>query len=82
MTKQRERRKQRRKKLLRIRLAPEYFDRFDRIAEAFMGRLPRGGYVTRIDAARAVINVGLDTMERELGLPAVTSAPEQKANDN
>ncbi len=70
--------RKRRKRLLRVRLAQEYFDRFDRIAKAFVRRLPPGGHVTRIDAARAVINVGLDAMDRELGLPAQTTEGDDK----
>ena len=64
---------ERKRVLLEVYVDPECLPRFDRIARAFEKRLPQGALLTRSDGARAAINVGLDAIERDLGLIADTN---------
>jgi len=64
---------ERKRVLLEVYVDPECLPRFDRIARAFVKRLPQGALLTRSDGARAAINVGLDAIERDLGLIADTN---------
>jgi hypothetical protein len=61
--------------LLEVYVDPECLPRFDRIARAFEKKLPAGAALTRGDGARAAINVGLDTIERDLGITWESKEP-------
>ena len=57
------------------RVTPATLERLDRIADAIAQQTP-GLEATRSDAARAAIEVGLEPLEKRLGL--VTAAPDPK----
>lgn len=61
------RRKRRRRVLFPVYVDPAYLPRLDRIVNAYRARFP-GARLTRADAGRAAIHVGLEAIERELGL--------------
>ena len=69
----RKRKRERARVLFEMHIDPDLPHRVDRIAEAFEERLPRGARITRADAARAAFNVGVESIERELGLIADTT---------
>jgi hypothetical protein len=63
--------------LFRVRIERTCLVRFDRIAEAYNATRPPGASLKRSDGARAAIAIGLETVERMLGLePWVTPAAE------
>jgi hypothetical protein len=53
-------------------------DRIDKVAETFKGRLPGSLGIARSDAGRAVVTVGLETMEGLLGLCANQPSVEKR----
>jgi hypothetical protein len=63
----RRKRKRKRKVLFSVYVDPACLPRLDRIAEAYRARVP-GARIGRAAAGRAAIYVGLDAIERELGL--------------
>jgi hypothetical protein len=75
MTARKRRRRRKRKRegarvVFEIYVDADLPDRFERIAVAFEQKLPRGARITRADAARAALNVGVEFIERDLGLIA------------
>ena len=60
------------------RVTPATLERLDRIAEAIAEQTP-GLEATRSDAARAAIEVGLEPLEKRLGLVLLASAPKGAA---
>jgi hypothetical protein len=76
--KQRKRRRRRDgKRQIGFPATPEEIARLDRIAKEYTSKLPAGGggRVRRSDATRYAVNVGLDAIERELGLPPLEAPP-------
>jgi hypothetical protein len=53
--------------MLAFLVDPEQIVRLSRLAEALKARHP-GLQITRPDAARAAVHVGIETLEREMGL--------------
>jgi hypothetical protein len=53
-------------------------DRIDKIATTFLERLPGSPGIARSDAGRAVVTVGLETMEGLLGLCANQPSVEKR----
>jgi hypothetical protein len=60
-------RKKGRKVLFALLVDEACLPRLDRITHAYSAKVP-GSRLTRSDAGRAAIHVGLDTIERDLGL--------------
>ena len=60
------------------RVTPATLERLDRIAAAIAEQTP-GLEATRSDAARAAIEVGLEPLEKRLGLVPPASAPKGAA---
>ena len=58
---------------------PAEIERLARIAEEYEARTLPGGTVSRAVAARAAMLVGLDTIERDFGLPPMEPAPNEQA---
>jgi hypothetical protein len=56
---------------------PHEIARLDRITTEYTNKLPKGGggKVKRSEAIRYAIKVGLDSIERELGLPPLEPLP-------
>lgn len=56
---------------------PYEIARLDRVAREYTNKLPRGGgKVKRSEAIRYAVRVGLDSIERELGLPPLEPLPD------
>jgi hypothetical protein len=57
---------------------PHEIARLDRLAREYMSKLPQGGpvKVKRSEAIRYAVKVGLDSIERELGLPPLEPPPD------
>ena len=60
-------RKRKRKVVFPLHVDPAILPRLDRIAETYRRLLP-GARITRADACRSAINVGLDAIEGQLRL--------------
>ena len=58
---------------------PAEIERLARIAEEYEARTLPGGKVSRAVAARAAMLVGLDTIERDFGLPPMVPLPSEQA---
>ena len=71
----------RRKPKLRIAFfgTPAEIERLARIAREYETRTLPGGTVSRAVAARAAMLVGLDTIERDFGLPPMEPPPNKQA---
>ena len=54
---------------------PAEIERLARIAEEYEARTLPGGKVSRAVAARAAMLVGLDTIERDFGIPPRWASP-------
>jgi hypothetical protein len=62
--------KRRTKRLIKFLIESAEIERIEQLERALEARHP-GTRITRSDAARAVVNVGLRSLEREMGIPAL-----------
>ena len=75
-------RRNKRKRRIAFLGTPAEIERLARIAKEYEARTLPGGKVSRAVAARAAMLVGLDTIERDFGLPPMDPLPHEHAMRN